>query len=1564
MQHGMNAALAALDRGVDGLFGDGASAAGASTVRPLCECVVMRSPPLEWRYLRRFPVLKRHVFAQWSMVASTQMQTPRNQKQKRTAKRLGPRVNDYKAHGMANLCIVLAQCGMLTVSEGELMRDLVAMAYPEVLRLVIVGKALPLRLRLVLLGFALEMHEARCMDRLVQKWIQDVCEKVLEDVLEAVIQTVSGAASDQKAGKRARKTVAARSSLYSSTDTVSVEQRCAFCRDGATANSLRSPSGGWDFLVASAQRCAQALETADECPATKEAKAALLAFKNAVSTSESTTQPRSTRRRSRTKIPVLKLERSNVGLKITVVAYERLCHVVTDPPPIHQRDETERKRIIAMRLLWESVWRRDLKRFVEAKSLTLADVICHCSKADVFAGMATESSADTAGCQLPGFRVVSEVIQALVIDTPGIITAFLQAWDGMGSGNRTGAAASIPIGVVSPSLKRIQRSYLSQLLVGSSTPQQRRSPSADLPPTQSRFQLAELLYSLYVMFAASIPGCRQDSSYTAQWDILLIQKDWVSSTKQSGQDGMNWCLSLDKCVKGADEGALRGAYFTQALRDYCLTIAYGIIATDGEIITSGGTVRRPLLRVEEDRVVIRRVIAQMMVIFGRTWLAKLIAKVLRTHMSLRTKRESGQRGVKALLFPSLVSYMKASSRANRKRGRTGQQQFIDIVHAVNDILKDSELSSLYLPSLVHFCEAWDVFHGTNTKDPPARANRWGFRAMTDLNMLPELLDCYGMDSVVNQETSDVLVFAMQVLQNPSNCPPTLEGKLFEVLSIVNAAIERSRDDDSGTQTGHGVELVSHSNEVLKRLLRAVKFIDVPLMQRLMKQIKHEVGTLLELKQQLEGWVSCMEMRGTRFIGKESRLEFVLLCNRLLRWFPSDFDSMRLLLSPLDAHLVYAVKAFVKDAGRSDNAVERDSLIASVSSATVSSPPSTVRIDMAIRSYLSAVALPDLAGLTVLLLKSLVKCRSTETYGHLVKIAQKNASILLPEVAIATLSSLLRSVDFLAEPVHQDAGDKDAMKGSWRHRRMKAIVYQLNALQVLAESASIFIGGLPWSSPLFDERSVVIWLPHFFEYVLDTAIFEDSPRATVLIACLERTVDELVLQHSYWLAALLDTALFACSSSSGTTLAALKSSNHDRLRGITRKVLQLLSQSPSENVVEAEQEDIMGYQPCDQSVMLVQSYPAKCVWAKIEEKGLCWSREYLLSDKAAGVVRVCWPGTQEAVDVDKAQTIAVDSAPELQLFVSFSRWMAGALVYSQAFLEDPPAAMRTWERTFTRYVTGLYLPLQFEDDTSRLLKAWLSTWISSNIARGKEGRSLLALLPSQVALYRRLGSVQCGDSSTGSRNADATAVWELIFVGIDLAVDQHVPDDSSRIEQATEVVAGTLTTLELVDLSAAVDFAAGNPKKWMGPLFEQLAKLLVRLQSRACGAAQKGCLLQFPLELLVCCYVCKISSSDEIASQAFLQQVEDVLRRNIGVASMEETHSGEQGGNQTDAKSMKSEQECTGGSDEEVKRTPYVNSVEMEAFFQYWVDKMRLKYDHLNQERCAKVLGTVTAAFAA
>ncbi|KAF1784283.1 hypothetical protein GQ600_17012 [Phytophthora cactorum] len=161
-------------------------------------------------------------------------------------------------------------------------------------------------------------------------------------------------------------------------------------------------------------------------------------------------------------------------------------------------------------------------------------------------------------------------------------------------------------------------------------------------------------------------------------------------------------------------------------------------------------------------------------------------------------------------------------------------------------------------------------------------------------------------------------------------------------------------------------------------------------------------------------------------------------------------------------------------------------------------------------------------------------------------------------------------------------------------------------------------------------------------------------------------------------------------------------------------------------------------------------------------------------------------------------------------------------------------MRRWERTFTSYVTDLYLHLEFENVTCNLLKAWLTTWITSNIARGQDELQLIALLPSQVALFRRLG------------------------------------------------LTPTLSTLELVELSASSDFVRFSNLQDIEPFLEELEKFLSRPQ------------LQYPLELLVCCYACKIPADLEAESQLFLQQ--------------------------------------------------------MDAFFQYWADEMLLKYDYLDRER--------------
>eukprot|EP00644_Phytophthora_capsici_P006983 jgi/Phyca11/562094/estExt2_Genewise1.C_PHYCAscaffold_80627 len=819
----------------------------------------------------------------------------------------------------------------------------------------------------------------------------------------------------------------------------------------------------------------------------------------------------------------------------------------------------------------------------------------------------------------------------------------------------------------------------------------------------------------------------------------------------------------------------------------------------------------------------------MMVKLGEHWTASLIAAVLRASVSLSSAGKVYQRGVRLLLFPALVSCLK-STRGGRKNG---QEQFAALVSVTNGILMGSELTSLYLVSLIRFSEAWDAYQSTHMKEPPTRVNRWGFCAMIELDVLPQLLSCYEREEVVRQESSEALVFAAEVLQNSPNCPQSLERSLFKVLSDVKAGAERAKC--SGVADD---QLLAPSSDILQRFLRALKFADRTQTRQLIKQIKNEVGALDELRQQLERWFSFVEMHGTAFAGKESRLELSLLGTRLMRWFPSEFESMRfLLMTPLDSRLVFALKAFVKEAGR-PHKLESQSF---VSSAARSALPSAVRVEMALHLYLSVAPFPDLETLTILLTKAMIKCRFSEAFDHLTKVARKNTRMLLPEVAVTTLSSPLCGLEFSSSALVQQDEDDEQLRIHTRHA--KAIIYQENALKLLSTSASIFEGGIPWSMELFGEQSAVTWLPLFFEAIIKTDFCEGSLRVDLLLTSLEELVQirEKVFQEAYWLAALLNTALIACSSRCTGAYVDVDGAIQNKMRIAVGNVLQLISMHP---------------------------------------------------------------GTQNA-----------EQEPLTQLFLPFVQWLSGALVYSQSFLEEPSTTMRRWERTFTSYVTDLYLHLEFEAVTSNLLKAWLTTWIASNIARGQEELQLLALLPSQVALFRRLGLTPDRSSSAG--HPQPSSIYQLIFVAINLAVDQYTAENPAGIEQATELVVSTLTTLELVELSASSDFARFSKVQELDLFFSELETFLSRPELRVCSVDQVCCLLQHPLELLVCCYACKIPAHLVTESHDFLQRVK--LATSFAM-----------------------------------------DSTAVDAFFQYWADEMLLKYDYIDRERCSIVLQVIHA----
>ncbi|EGZ21385.1 hypothetical protein PHYSODRAFT_256300, partial [Phytophthora sojae] len=230
----MDAALAALDRGVRALFAEPGAALAASSAHPLCECMLQYAPPPDWRYLQRFPVLKRHVLTQFCLVAvevEKQPQTPRKRKKRSILQQSG-NAEDFRAVCVASLGQKLAQCGLLTLSEAEIVNILVTTETLDVLRRVIGGRLLPLRLRMLLLGFALQRVEKRALETAEQSWIKEVCEKVLEEAREA---TATGG-SKEPSSKRVRTRPGDRKDV----DTAEKEEKlCGFCRDGATAESLR-----------------------------------------------------------------------------------------------------------------------------------------------------------------------------------------------------------------------------------------------------------------------------------------------------------------------------------------------------------------------------------------------------------------------------------------------------------------------------------------------------------------------------------------------------------------------------------------------------------------------------------------------------------------------------------------------------------------------------------------------------------------------------------------------------------------------------------------------------------------------------------------------------------------------------------------------------------------------------------------------------------------------------------------------------------------------------------------------------------------------------------------------------------------------------------------------------------------------------------------------------------------------------------------------------------------------------------------------------------------------------
>ncbi|KAL7692353.1 hypothetical protein Plhal304r1_c007g0030191 [Plasmopara halstedii] len=1480
----MNDALASLDRGVQTLFTDPGLALSATVSHPLCDCMLQQPPLPDWRHLARFPVLKRHVLTKFRSVAVEMAkvpQTPRKRRKRSIAQQSGD-VDEYKTLCLASLCQNLVQCKLLIIDEAELVESVVKLESFDILRRVIGSRLLPIRKRMLLLSFALQEQRTKCLESAVQNWIQKVSEKLLEEILEATATSGSGEPPTNR--------VRTRSKNNGMQEKGRIQQYCEFCQHGDSTAFLKSKCRDWDLLVKCTREIAEMLEKSGERFVSNKAMIVLSAFWDSSPVAGLSTDRKIEKRQKRFKYFV---KCDNVDIpSISVVTFKQICQqTITIPSAEIPKFMTDH-----FQKMWTVSWEREVESVVKAGQIIMVDVICQCSKADAFAGAALLSEGKQRITQFTGFRIVSEVIRVTGVSISEIIASFAIIWKVRCSGVHMQVAA--PRNVVTSTTKQILRSYLSEILL-----------SAKVRFEMGPYSPLGLLFVLYKIYAMLDHGRIQNKSYIKHWDALMSQQKNETSTPISNQDGKNWCLFLEKCVLDVQTDssvAMHGRdHFLQAFKNYCRTIMYTVIATGGRVISSGGVIRQNLLSEEGGCFTVRKLLAQMLTTFDEEWVSSLIAQILRARTQLRFSGENDQQGIKTLLFPGLFAGLKSTSRSNPKKLNTGQQLFTKIIHAVNAILKESESSPLYLVALMQFCEAWDVYQSTHTEEPSSKANRWGFKAMVDLDMLPELLICYDKVEVLCQEPRDALNFAAEVLQNVPNCPPTLEENLLKVLSKVKTGVER---ENTFIACPQDAQLVSHSSAVLQRFLCAVRSADIAQTRMIISNIKDMAQPLGELRQQLEQWFSFVKMYGTSFAGKESRFELSLLCTRLIRWYPDEFGSMRFVfMSPLDSHFVFTLKTFIKEAAR----------VNTMNSPSVKTAPlpSAVRVDMALHLYLTTAAFPDLETLTVLLTKAMIKCRSPEAFGDLANIVLKHGRVLLIEAAVATLSPPLRGLSF-SDPacIQNDGWDKDKRLENF-NRRSKSWIYQRNTLQILADSASIFSKKIAWSVSLFDETTSTTWLPFFLDYILKTEFCESTLRVDMLLTTLEKLMlsdGEQELRQAYWLAALLNTALIACSSRSAGSYVKLDVDLRDRLRRSTEKISQL--QAIASTTMEIDCNNCDTFALSGNKVIGLIDFSRRARLS-IEEYGGSWICEHQIEENLCTTLQINLSDVYEARMEDPSAMVI---QPSIQYFLPFVHWLSAALIYSQSFLDEPSPLIRRWERTFTCYVTDVYLHVEFTGITSDLLKAWLTTWLNFNFARGQDDQQLLALLPSQVALFRRLGLIP---SRSRPQSQDSTSIWQLILAAITLALNQDRAMTKKELEQAAEVVVSTLTTLELTELSAFSDYTILRD---IEPFFTELKNILLRPQLRDWNIDPLCCLLQYPLEVLVCCYACRIPADSVVESQLFLERTKAVLQ-------------------------------ATSITDKDASSK---RATEMNAILQYWADEMLLKYDYVNRSRCVHILEVI------
>lgn len=1457
LQTAMEAAAWSVDLGVRALFSGPRGPVRPSQPSALCECALLSPPPRDLRALRRFPVLKRRVLSAWRA-------------QLGAARSTGDAARATRA-----LALALAQSALL--QDPEVALEIAAGGFPEVLRAVVLdaGRSrakseaqLPLATRVFLATSAVQWLVERQRERREEgelRWVAEVAAKLAEELMEAV--------ADTRAPKKSSLTDEGGATRATSM------QLCDFCRRGEDGRAVALSTVRakyWRDILLRVKSCLTEVRKLKDARTHTETVGALVALRESLtpfgvnsapaalpSTWETQrVQARSSRRRP--------LNQNYISLQ----QYEDVCCYVTS-----SRESSSVGNSRA-RCLWRLAWQKERRKLSQDNRVPLCDVILQCARSDIFAqaaacsmldaSLSSSSPTPSVGCQ-----VVCRIFQLLkwrgVAD---ILSVFSEVAAQSDSYNAKPSRKHLVFSKSASVDSLVQDRciiYLQDVLlvvtdgaVNSSSTKPGETASSILKTLDSTSILDSLRYASQIIKSTPV--------WMNSWDLLFLHYSTPRSSSLPGaSEGTGWFEAIEKCVasvctatKSPDDTSL-----VRDLKEYCLAIVHMIILSSGSKISSGGRVQRDLIRDAADRTKIHQMLARMLQILGPQWLSGLIVKISRR--LLRSPRGTAADevwlGTRVILLPAMyMSFQDGMSTRKYAQLRDSQDVFVEIMREANTMLSSVELDNKYISTLVEFCYTWDEFLLTQESDTisPTTA-RWGSRAVVKMNMFKELIDLYNSEgSALAEEKGNVLMFLSETLQRATNYPQSLENDLFDLITRTTATAELLEERTTNFGDGKGSQVqyyprprVSHSNELLKEVFRAASIAEPDRMKDAVKQLEQH-GMLSQLIQQLKRWALAIESGREGSVGRETFIELAVHCSRLSFWAPDHTQDLRILMRGLEPAVVGAVKSLVKvKLGRKDGLRDAASGLLRTDTSPVSS---LARAEMAVRSYLRVGSLPDLCALTVLLVKTLLKCEASSTREALLDMMQRQSSALVVECVDHTLAKTIKGIEPFDLVFRNDNETK----------AMPALRRTLAALDLIGSENPVFATPVP--SLIMDRTFVELWLPYLFDCMLGSNLHLCSEALTKSLLTSLHSIasrpDSNTFASCYWLAGMLNAVQLLGHPSK-------KQSNHDEiglhddLRSITISVLTNLKKVRA-NVKNPRPKS--SERDVDALVLSRSSLRVGTLGIEDDMPRHAMSVRNLNQDseREASALII------ERLHVDTDQWLGSGDI----VMLSFSWWLKGAFVYSQGFISNSigdtslSSTGKLWEVAYLDVVNRIYLPLEFESSRFQLASSWLFIWISSNLRRFKSRKVMLQVLPFQVSWFQRLIRYHASRAHLETQ----VKVFSLVFKILSYVARATTGDSIEEMPRSIDIAEQCLDAVQIIDLSIAVDFASGRGTASGADLLFELGLFSTLLRELNIPAQTTSRLVLYPVELAVTFYVNTLGDAGkEQESNLFLQELSTNLK---------------------------------------------------------------------------------------